>query len=59
MTGCYAQTAPAEIMAIPGVDIVIGTQDRVKMLDYVKQYQEERRPINAVQNIMKIVFMKK
>ena len=53
MTGCYAQTAPAEIMAIPGVDIVIGTQDRVKMLDYVKQYQEERRPINAVQNIMK------
>lgn len=27
VTGCYAQTSPAEIMAIPGVDIVVGTQD--------------------------------
>jgi len=53
VTGCYAQTSPAEIMAIPGVDIVIGTQDRVKMLEYINQYKEERQPINAVGNIMK------
>src|SRR5690606_24773821 len=53
VTGCYAQTSPAEIMAIPGVDIVVGTQDRVKMLEYIEQYKEERKPINAVGNIMK------
>lgn len=53
VTGCYAQTSPAEIMDIPGVDIVVGTQDRRKMLDYIKQYQEERQPINGVTNIMK------
>ena len=53
VTGCYAQTSPAEILAIPGVDIVIGTQDRVKMLEYITQYKEERQPINAVGNIMK------
>ena len=53
VTGCYAQTSPAEIMAIPGVDIVVGTQDRVKMLDYIEQYKNERQPINAVGNIMK------
>lgn len=53
VTGCYAQTSPAEIMAIPGVDIVVGTQDRVKMLEYIEQYKEERQPINAVGNIMK------
>ncbi|MCM2980708.1 tRNA (N(6)-L-threonylcarbamoyladenosine(37)-C(2))-methylthiotransferase MtaB [Niallia circulans] len=53
VTGCYAQTSPAEIMAIPGVDIVVGTQDRVKMLEYITQYKEERQPINAVGNIMK------
>ncbi|MBS2969751.1 tRNA (N(6)-L-threonylcarbamoyladenosine(37)-C(2))-methylthiotransferase MtaB [Metabacillus sp. KIGAM252] len=53
VTGCYAQTSPAEIMAIPGVDIVVGTQDRVKMLDYIAQYREERQPINGVSNIMK------
>ncbi|MBU8581599.1 MULTISPECIES: tRNA (N(6)-L-threonylcarbamoyladenosine(37)-C(2))-methylthiotransferase MtaB [Bacillus] len=53
VTGCYAQTSPAEIMAIPGVDIVVGTQDREKMLGYIQQYQEERQPINGVSNIMK------
>ena len=53
VTGCYAQTSPAEIMAIPGVDIVVGTQDRVKMLDYIEQSREQRQPINAVKNIMK------
>ncbi|WP_391201974.1 tRNA (N(6)-L-threonylcarbamoyladenosine(37)-C(2))-methylthiotransferase MtaB [Psychrobacillus sp. L4] len=53
VTGCYAQTSPAEIMAIPGVDIVVGTQERTKMLDYIEQYKVERKPINAVGNIMK------
>jgi threonylcarbamoyladenosine tRNA methylthiotransferase MtaB len=53
VTGCYAQTSPAEIMAIPGVDIVVGTQDRVKMLEYIEQYKTERQPINGVRNIMK------
>lgn len=53
VTGCYAQTSPAEIMAIPGVDVVVGTQDRVKMLDYIEQFKQERQPINGVGNIMK------
>lgn len=53
VTGCYAQTTPAEIMAIDGVDIVIGTQDRTKLLDYIEDYKQNREPINAVGNIMK------
>ena len=53
VTGCYAQTSPAEVMAIPGVDIVVGTQDRAKMLEYIDQYKRERQPINGVSNIMK------
>lgn len=53
VTGCYAQTSPAEVLDIPGVDIVIGTQDRYKMLDYIDQYKRERQPINGVGNIMK------
>jgi threonylcarbamoyladenosine tRNA methylthiotransferase MtaB len=53
VTGCYAQTSPAEILAIPGVDVVVGTQDRVKMLEYIEQYKQERQPINGVRNIMK------
>ncbi|WOS96435.1 tRNA (N(6)-L-threonylcarbamoyladenosine(37)-C(2))-methylthiotransferase MtaB [Nosocomiicoccus massiliensis] len=53
VSGCYAQTAPKEIEAIPGVDIIIGTENRDKLIDYVEQYHEERQPINRVQNIMK------
>ncbi|MBD7906866.1 tRNA (N(6)-L-threonylcarbamoyladenosine(37)-C(2))-methylthiotransferase MtaB [Sporosarcina gallistercoris] len=53
VTGCYAQTSPAEIMAIPGVDIVVGTQDRTKLLGLIEQFRKDRQPINAVRNIMK------
>lgn len=53
VTGCYAQTSPAEIMAIPGVDIVVGTQDRHKLISYIENYKQSRQPINGVGNIMK------
>ncbi|HEX7056931.1 MAG TPA: tRNA (N(6)-L-threonylcarbamoyladenosine(37)-C(2))-methylthiotransferase MtaB [Bacilli bacterium] len=53
VTGCYAQTSPKEIMDIPGVDLVVGTQDRDKILPYVYKIQKERQPINGVHNIMK------
>lgn len=53
VTGCYAQTSPAEILAIPGVDLVIGNQDREKMIPLIEQIQQDRKPVNAVRNIMK------
>lgn len=52
VTGCYAQTSPEKSWKF-GVDIVVGTQDRKKMLEYIEVYKEEREPINAVKNIMK------
>lgn len=51
--GCYAQTSPGEVLDIPGVDIVVGTQDRTKLLDFIEEYQRNRQPINAVRNVMK------
>jgi threonylcarbamoyladenosine tRNA methylthiotransferase MtaB len=53
VTGCYAQTSPKEIADIPGVDIIVGTQGREKLIEYVEQIRKERKPINAVGNIMK------
>ncbi|MFT8870995.1 MAG: tRNA (N(6)-L-threonylcarbamoyladenosine(37)-C(2))-methylthiotransferase MtaB [Sporolactobacillus sp.] len=53
VAGCYAQTSPAEVLSIPGVDIVIGTRDHARLLSYVAQYQREREPINGVSDIMK------
>jgi len=52
VTGCYAQTSPGEIMEIPGVDVVVGTQNRQKMIPLIEEHLETRLPINGVQNIM-------
>ncbi|MGG1311857.1 tRNA (N(6)-L-threonylcarbamoyladenosine(37)-C(2))-methylthiotransferase MtaB [Cohnella laeviribosi] len=53
VTGCYAQTSPAEILDIEGVDLVIGTQDRDKLMSLIAEVQRTRKPVNAVRNIMK------
>ncbi|GAA0416874.1 MAG: tRNA (N(6)-L-threonylcarbamoyladenosine(37)-C(2))-methylthiotransferase MtaB [Bacillota bacterium] len=53
VTGCYAQTSPGEIMEIPGVDIVVGTQDRKNMISYIEEHKKTKEPINGVSNIMK------
>lgn len=54
VTGCYAQIAPGEILAIPGVDIVIGTKDRNRIMEYITTAQEKKEQINAVSNIMEV-----
>ena len=33
VTGCYPQTAAEEVKAIDGVDLIIGTQDRAKIVE--------------------------
>lgn len=53
VTGCYAQTSPAEVLSIPGVDIVVGTRDRKKLPGYIERFRREREPINGVTDIMK------
>lgn len=52
VTGCYAQTAPGEVLSIPGVSLVIGTADRGRIVELVEQAREAQAPINAVGNIM-------
>ena len=53
VTGCYAQTSPGEVMEIPGVDVVVGTQNRKNMIKLIEQHEETRLPVNGVKNIMK------
>lgn len=37
VAGCYPQTEQAEVLDIPGVDVVIGTRDRGRLLDMVEE----------------------
>ncbi|MFQ5455202.1 MAG: tRNA (N(6)-L-threonylcarbamoyladenosine(37)-C(2))-methylthiotransferase MtaB [Nitrospirota bacterium] len=34
-TGCYVQTNPEEIGSIPGVDILLGNDEKLNILDYI------------------------
>lgn len=49
--GCYAQTAPGEILGIEGVDLVLGTQDRGKILELIDQVKQEQQPKSSVHAI--------
>lgn len=49
--GCYAQTAPGDVLDIEGVDLVLGTQDRAKILEWIAKVEEERKPQSVVHNI--------
>ena len=51
--GCYAQISTGDVLDIPGVDIVIGSQGRDKTVEYVEEYLAKREPINVVNDIMK------
>lgn len=53
VVGCYAQTAPEEVSRIPGVNLIIGTKDRGKIIDYIREIENGRNQINAVDNIMR------
>jgi len=53
VAGCYAQVSPAEIEAIEGVNLIVGTQDRGRIVDLVEEIGNSKNMVNIVTNIMK------
>ncbi len=53
VVGCYAQTSPDEVADIPGVNLVLGTRDRNRILDYIRDIEKNGGKLNAVSDIMK------
>lgn len=51
--GCYAQLKSDEILAIDGVDIVMGTQDRMRLLEHVEKVLQDRQVILDVHDVSK------
>lgn len=52
--GCYAQTSPEEVEKISGVDLVVGTSERSKIIDYLSQIREQSAgPLSIVKEISK------
>jgi threonylcarbamoyladenosine tRNA methylthiotransferase MtaB len=41
ITGCYAQLQPQEIAEIEGVDLVLGSNEKFKLFDYIENFETE------------------
>ncbi|MEI3522854.1 MAG: hypothetical protein V8Q36_01345 [Anaerotignum sp.] len=57
VVGCYAQTAPEELAAVHGVNLVIGTKDKSKIVELVEDYQAEQGVQNYVTILCTSVFL--
>lgn len=52
VTGCYAQLAPQALAAFDGVRLVIGTQNRGRIVELVEQAAREAGVVTDVEDIM-------
>ena len=54
VVGCYSQVSPDDVKNIPGVNIVLGTKDRIKIVDMVEEFMKNNSDIYDVDDIMKM-----
>ena len=54
VTGCYAQLKPQEVAAIEGVDIVLGSDEKLRIADFLEQWETDRRSRVAVHDYLDI-----
>ena len=52
-TGCYAQVADSEVAAIDGINIVLGTANRLNIVDIAENYSPDEPVLNLVSDIKK------
>ena len=53
VTGCYPQTAPEEVRTIAGVDVIIGNQERARIVELVEQALENKQT-EILDNVQKM-----
>ena len=54
VVGCYAQVSPNKVIGIEGVKLVIGTNERAKIVDLVEYAMEKEEKVNMVSDIMEV-----
>ena len=54
VVGCYSQVASEEVIAIEGVSVVLGTQFRNRIVEFVKEYEATKKPVIHVADVMKL-----
>lgn len=54
VVGCYSQVSPERVMEIPRVKLVIGTNERARIVELVEYAMNKTEKINMVSNIMAV-----
>lgn len=54
VAGCYAQVSPDEVAEIEGVDVIIGTEDKGKIIELIEEYKKNKKQIKHIENIMSV-----
>jgi threonylcarbamoyladenosine tRNA methylthiotransferase MtaB len=56
MIGCYAQLKPEEISSIPGVDLVLGANEKFNILDHIAELEKKEIAVIKSNNIKETDF---
>jgi len=51
VVGCYSQVSPEEVEKIQGVDVIIGTSERHRIVDLCEEASNHKRRINIVRSV--------
>ena len=54
VVGCYGQVASEEVAQIEGVGVVLGTQFRNRIVEFVEEYQRTHQTVIHVADVMKL-----
>ena len=54
VVGCYSQVASEEVVSIEGEGVVLGTQFRNQIVDFVNEYRTTQKPVIKVADVMKL-----
>ena len=47
VTGCYAQTGIEALRSIQGIDLIVGTQDKMRLLEYLEALPANTKQLRA------------
>lgn len=56
VTGCYAQIKPEELSSLPEVDIVAGTGEKNNLLEYVREFMENKVSQSHIKSYDELCF---
>lgn len=54
VVGCYSQVSPEEVKSIEGVDVVVGTTERNRIVDLIEESKKNNEKINIVKDLKNV-----